>query len=259
MLAWNLFSRSMVTLLAGDVETAVEVARESVDLTRDLPGSLVSAWAAVALAGALLEAGDPQRAAEVLVGTAGGEELTHIPGSWRAHCLELLTRCRLALGRPQEARATAAIAEDAAAAVGLPLAAALAQRAGAGVALDSGEPDVAARLALASAAGAEEVGARLEAALSRVLAGRALAAAGDREGATAQLALAADALDAFGAVRHRSQAERELRRLGHQIHRRTRRGARDGKGVDLLTAGSWRSRGWWLTVRPTPRSPGRFS
>ena len=39
------------------------------------------------------------------LGRAGGEELTLIPGGWRAYCLELLTRCWLALGSPQRGRA----------------------------------------------------------------------------------------------------------------------------------------------------------
>ena len=53
-LPWNLFSRSMVALLVGDVETALEHARESVELTSDLSGSHVSALSAVALAAAEL-------------------------------------------------------------------------------------------------------------------------------------------------------------------------------------------------------------
>ena len=47
----------------------------------------------------LLEEGDLDRAVELLLGRAGGEELTLIPGNWRAYCLELLTRCWLALDR----------------------------------------------------------------------------------------------------------------------------------------------------------------
>ena len=39
-----------------------------------------------------------------------------------------------------------------------------------------------------------------------------------------------------GSPRYRAQAERELRKLGRRIHRRTRPGARDTRGVLALTA-----------------------
>jgi DNA-binding NarL/FixJ family response regulator len=43
------------------------------------------------------------------------------------------------------------------------------------------------------------------------------------------------AFDACGAVRYRESAERELGKLGHRPHRRTRAGKIDGAGVDSLT------------------------
>ena len=36
-------------------------------------------------------------------------------------------------------------------------------------------------------------------------------------------------------MRYRLEAERELRKLGHAVHRRTRPGKADGTGVDSLT------------------------
>ena len=42
-------------------------------------------------------------------------------------------------------------------------------------------------------------------------------------------------LDAVGAQRYRDAAERELRQLGHHIHRRSAPAAPDGTGVDALT------------------------
>jgi predicted ATPase/DNA-binding CsgD family transcriptional regulator len=234
-LPWNLFSRSTVALLVGDVETALEHARESVELTSDLAGSHISALSAVALAAVELEMGQAEDAVERLVKSTGGEELTLVPGgSWRFQGLELLTRCRLALGRLDEARSTAQVAEAAAAAVGLPYAAALAQRAAATVSLDSGQPDDAARQALASAVCAEEIGAGIDGALSRLLASRALAQAGARDHAVAELERAAAAFDSFGALRYRAQAERELRKLGRTIHRRTAHGTAAG-GIASLT------------------------
>jgi DNA-binding NarL/FixJ family response regulator len=235
-LAWNLFNRSVVALAVGDMETALATAEESVDLSRELDEGFVSAWAAVRLAAVLLETGEAARAVELLLASAGGEELTLIPGGWRAYCLELLTRSWLALGRRSEAGRAAACAEARAAAVRLPLPAAWADRAAAAVALHSGDPARAAALALRSAAAADEVGAPIEAAVSRTLAGRALAVAGHGDRAVVELQRAARELDAYGALRFRDDAERELGRLGHRFHRRTRAGKAAGTGIETLTA-----------------------
>jgi len=91
-------------------------------------------------------------------------------------------------------------------------------------------------MALASAAAADEAGAPIEAALSRTLAGRALAQEGQRDRAVAELQRAAAELDSCGALRYRDQAERELGKLGHRVHRRTRAGKADGTGLETLTA-----------------------
>jgi DNA-binding NarL/FixJ family response regulator/tetratricopeptide (TPR) repeat protein len=234
-LAGNLLNVSLTALAAGDVETALTAAEESVDLTRRLDQSLMSASAGLALAAALLESGDPERAVDVLAEPSGGDELPLIPGAWRANWLELLTRCWLAFGRLDEAKHSAARAEECAAARGLGLATAMADRAAAAVALETGDPDLAASRALASAAAADDVGAPVEAALSRALAGRALTQAGRPEPAAAELQRAAAQFDACGALRYRDRAEQELRSLGHHIHRRTRAGSARGDGVESLT------------------------
>jgi DNA-binding CsgD family transcriptional regulator len=189
----------------------------------------------VRLAAALLETGQPAQAVELLLGSACGEALTLIPGGWRAYCLELLTRRWLALGRREEAKCAAGCADVRAAAVRLPLAAAWAGRAVAAVALEDGDSARAAELALASAVAADEVQAPIEAALSRTVAGRALAHAGQRNRAVAELQRAAAELDACGALRYRDHAERELGKLGHRTHRRTRSGKTDATGLQSLT------------------------
>jgi ATP/maltotriose-dependent transcriptional regulator MalT len=234
-LAGNLFNRSVVAVAVGDLDIALATAEESVELTRDLDEGFVTAWAGARLAGVLLETGQPDRAVEALLGRVGGEELTLIPGGWRAYCLELLTRCWLALDRPSEAARAAGLAEVAAAALRLPLATAWADRAVAAVALHSGETARATERALASAEAAHQVGAPIEAALSRTLAGRALAQAGQADRALAELHRAAATFDACGARRYRESAERELGRLGHRPHRRTRPGNTDGAGIESLT------------------------
>ncbi|HCU93049.1 MAG TPA: LuxR family transcriptional regulator [Actinobacteria bacterium] len=234
-LAGNLFNRSVVALAVGDLDIALATAEESVELTRDLDEGFVTAWAAARLAGVLFETGQPHQAIELLLGRAGGEELTLIPGGWRTYCLELLTRCWLALDRPSEAARAAALAEVIAAAVQLPLAATWAGRAVAAVALDAGDAALAAERALASADAANAAGAPIEAALSRTIAGRALAETGQKDRAVAELQRAAAALDACGAWRYRQSAERELGKLGHRPHRRTRPGKASGPGIESLT------------------------
>ena len=68
-----------------------------------------------------------------------------------------------------------------------------------------------------------------------LLAGRALAAAGDEDRAVAELERAADTFAACGALPHRDAAEQELRRMGRRVYRRTRPGATDGEGLAALT------------------------
>jgi DNA-binding NarL/FixJ family response regulator len=116
------------------------------------------------------------------------------------------------------------------------MAAAIAARAVAAVELDGGDATGAAEHALASAAALDEVGAVYDAAVSRTLAGRALAQAGERDEAAAQLERAAAAFASFGAIAIRAEAEQELRKLGRHIHHRTRAGKADAVGVESLTA-----------------------
>jgi DNA-binding NarL/FixJ family response regulator len=234
-LGWNLLSRGYVAVAAGDLELALSVAQESVDVTRDLDDRLVWTYARWAFASALLETGEPGRAIDVLLQAAEGEELPSIPEPWRAHYFELLTRCWLAFGRPLEADETATRAGAAAERIGLTSATALADRAAAAVALASGDPPIAAERALAAAAASDAVDARVDAARARTLAGRALAAAGERDRAMAELDAAARELGACGARRYREEAEHELRKLGRRFSRRGRAGKSDGKGVEALT------------------------
>jgi DNA-binding NarL/FixJ family response regulator len=112
---------------------------------------------------------------------------------------------------------------------------AMADRAGAAVALHGGDLDAAAERALASALAADQIGAPIEAALSRTLAARALAQARQPERAVSELQRAAAELHADGALRYRAAAERELRRLGHHVHRRTQAGKPEGVGIETLT------------------------
>ncbi|HET7349911.1 MAG TPA: helix-turn-helix transcriptional regulator, partial [Marmoricola sp.] len=238
-LAGFLLNRALTALSAGDLELAIGSAREAVELTRDMEDGFIPAAAPVALCAALLEAHDPGLvdAVDLMVQRSGGPELPFMPGgSFRAKWLELLTRCSLALGRQTDAERAAACAQDTVTSMGrLRMGTAMAERASAIVALEAGDPQLAARKALASATAADEVGIPVEAALSRTLAGRALARAGEPESAVAELTTAAAALHACGAWRYRDAAELELRRLGRRIHHRTRPGETGGHGLVSLT------------------------
>src|SRR4029077_4027518 len=99
-LVWTLLGRSAAALHVGAVQLALDTSQEACDLTASLDEGFHSAEAAVDLARALLESGEPQRAVDLLLGSAGGEGLVLIAGGPRAHYLESLARCWLALDRP---------------------------------------------------------------------------------------------------------------------------------------------------------------
>ena len=233
-MCWSLYGLSQVAIAAGDIERGLSAAQEAVDIGDDGKPTHHVAYAALTLALGHLLTGKPDRGLGILERASGGPDIPLVADSWRAYFLELLTRCRLALGQREAAQRAATLADASANEVGLPLARALADRATAAVAFDAGDLQSAAELSLRSADTAETVGTPIEAALSRTLAGRALAAAGERDRAKQELQRAAAALDSVGAEHYRNAAERELRQLGHTIHRRSQPGA-EGSGVDALT------------------------
>jgi DNA-binding NarL/FixJ family response regulator len=232
-LGWNLAGRALTAISVGDIEPALADAEEAVEAVKGQGASFPWMWARFGLAAALVEAGDAARARDELLDAGGGVELTLLPAGWRPEAFELLTRCMLATGSPEEAAAAAA--NSASASQGLPMHGAAADRAAAAVALGAGDPTAAAERALASAAACDGVGAPVEAAISRMLAGRALAQAGERERATAEFTTAASTFEECGAEPRRDAAERELGKLGKRVHRRTRRGKADGTGIETLT------------------------
>jgi DNA-binding NarL/FixJ family response regulator len=234
-LGWALGNRGWAALTQGDLRAALELAEEALAVSREVEHRFVSAREGPVAAGALLLAGEPERAIEVLLRHTGGEDMPLGFAAWRVVGQEVLTRCRLELGLIDEADGSASRAEATAAAYGTPLAVALAERARAAVALARGDAGAAAELALASAERAAAARVPIEAAMSRVLAGRALAQAGEPERAGKELERAAAALDACGAQRYRDEAERELRKLGRPVHRRTRRGSAEARGLEALT------------------------
>ncbi|HET6505363.1 MAG TPA: AAA family ATPase [Baekduia sp.] len=235
-ISWSLYGLGKVAIAAGDVQRGLAAAQEAVDVADDGKPSHHVAYAALTLVEAHLLTGKPERGVPLLERAAGGPDLPLIADSWRAYHLELVTRVRLALGDRAAARRAVELADESAAAVGLPLARSWADRAAAALALEEGAAAPAAQLALGSAAVADAAGGRMEAARSRALAGRALAQAGDRDGAVEALRRAAATFAEVGAERDRDAAERELRALGQRVRRRPPPAAAAADGVAGLTA-----------------------
>ena len=100
-----------VALAAGDIERGMSAAQEAVDVGDDGKPSHHVAYAALALAEAHLLTGKPDRGLELLERASGGPDLPLVADSWRAYFLELLTRCRLALGERDAAERAAALAD----------------------------------------------------------------------------------------------------------------------------------------------------
>jgi DNA-binding CsgD family transcriptional regulator len=234
-LAWSLYPRAMAALVLGDIPTALSAAQEAVDAVDDGTPSHHLSHCAFALAEAHLELGKPERAVDLLERSTGGPDLPLAAPGFRAYFLEALVRARLALGDREAAARAAAVACEVADASALELQRACAARAVAAVALEAGDTGRAADQAFAAAEIFDAEGVVIDAARSLTLAGRALAADGDGERAREVLARAAAVLDERGAVRLRDAAERELRQLGHRIHRRSQPSAAAGDGVQSLT------------------------
>ena len=157
------------------------------ELASDLGQAYLAATAHCSLATAYLDAGEPDRCVDLLVGATGGPDLPLTVASIRCIFYDALTRAELELGRPSEAEGWAERSAEHAGRLGLPLARAQADRAKARVLMQAGDTAAAAELALASARAAEWVGAAIEAARSRLVAGQARAAGDDRGAALTTL------------------------------------------------------------------------
>lgn len=235
-LAWALFNRGYAALVAGDLAEALRNAEESARLAQQMEAAPLGALAVAVLAAAELEDGQAARSVELMLSGAGDDELSLIGGAWRARFLEVLTRALTATGRRADAERAAAAAQKCADTVALPTALAMASLAAAALDLDSNQPLAAAKRAVGAAAAFEEVEARWDAARARLLAGRAFTAAGQQHRAMNELERAATAFQSFGSLRYRDQAERELRKLGRRVHRRSWAGAENASTrLGLLT------------------------
>lgn len=213
---------SVIATYRGRFEDALRAGEESVQLASTMDPGQIKAISGLYLATPLIELGQPQRAREALLATAGGApDLADMPRSGRVQALEILTRAELMLGDLDAADGWARAALATTNGEELAVESAFAQRATAAVALARGEAGRAAGIALAAAERADGAGAPAEAARCRILAARALVQDDRRPAAIAELDSAVRELGRIGATGYRSEAESLLRALGRRVVRRS--------------------------------------
>jgi DNA-binding NarL/FixJ family response regulator len=179
------------------------------------------------------DAGEPERSIEHMQ-LAGAPEFARFgePGR-QCMFIEAMVRAALPLGRVEEAGEWVERGERLASGLGLPIAEAAIKRGRALVLLAQGDGGAAAALARLAAAAADDAGAPIEAARSRIVAGRALAAAGRRDEAIEELTAARSALASCGARRLVQEAARELRALGASVPAAVPRRSGDAGTIEL--------------------------
>ena len=201
--------------------------------TRSRPSALTrTGRCAVA---AIHEEQDPERCIREMI-AAGGPMLEGVDETWRTWLLLVLVRAAIAT---EPARRGARVGRPSWPATPrrwrCPPAPCAPRAREAELLLAGGDAAAAGRVAMAAAERAGRIGARRDELAARLLAGRALAAAGDRTEAVAVLrAVTVDAARG-GAFMTRDAAARELRRLGSRVSVENRR-AVGGEGPRSLTA-----------------------
>jgi ATP/maltotriose-dependent transcriptional regulator MalT len=202
-----------VTWSAIDAREALRLGEEAVSVLQDLDDGLISDVVRADFALVCANAGEYSRCAEhmELAGAPGFERID--PGR-RCIYIEASVSSLRELGRFDDAREQTEVGERLAAGLGLPVAEAAVRRARAQLELAEGNAALAADLALGAAEAAGGRGAVIEAARSRILAGRSLGAAGHRERAVKELRAVRAEMVACGARRLEAEAGRALRGLG---------------------------------------------
>ncbi|KPM53400.1 hypothetical protein ACG83_22025 [Frankia sp. R43] len=216
---WAAGLRCYAATVAGDFAAAVRYGQRALQ-TIDSSAHLTTTAAGLFLAEAQLEAGDPHGCVDLVLATGGGPQLPRAELPDCPYWYEVLTRAELARGRVDAAGRWAERSAQSANNLGLPGRAGWASRARAGVCLAMGEAAAAVKLAQESAALLGLAGNPVEQARTRIVVGRALAAAGETALAVAELTDAEADLSRFGAYGYQQQAGRELRRLGQRERRR---------------------------------------
>ena len=216
MLLWAHCALAVARLAAGDLPAALDHAGAAarLDTPADFHAAGQPGWC---LGAALVAAGKPEPGREQMLHAFGGPDLTSVLPANRPAAAADLVEAHLAAGDPIAADHALACGQAAAARSGSAHAAAVTGIARGAVLLARDRPREAA--AAAAEAHAAATDAPLTRARARLAEGQALAAAGMRRPALESLIEAESAFDSYGASRLRSQAARELRRLGHRVLR----------------------------------------
>ncbi len=219
MLCFALTADAWISALRGELPRARSAGAEAVALLDGLDESVLSRATRVHVAAAQLEAGEPERCLAAM-SAGGAPEFPRTEPGRRAWLYAVLARAELALGRKGAAEAWVVRGEAAVEPLTLPYARAAVLCARALADGDAAPAREAATLA-------DGVGAVIQAARARTLAGRL-------DSDVALLEQAESELAAVGAVRLRDEAARELRRLGRPAAARRRR-ATGGEGLASLS------------------------
>jgi ATP/maltotriose-dependent transcriptional regulator MalT len=234
-LVWALSLRGEVAFVAGDLHLAISCGEEVVERGESLSEHMRAAWIAEHFAPTLIAIGQARRAREMILSYGGGDALPLAPLMGRPGKYAQLTIAAIALGDLAEAGTWRDRAEATAEGTRLPLMMISARRARVALLSARNQHSAAADAALEGAATAGEAGIPIEAAAFRLAAGRALAAAGQRDEAVAELEQAERALAAHGAERLRAEASRELRRQGRRTGVRAAAPGADAQGLVALS------------------------
>jgi DNA-binding NarL/FixJ family response regulator len=218
-LSWSLTVKGTVAGLIGDPARALRFGEAAVVASGDVTQHYFSMVARCYLAEARLEAGDPDGCVHDLIALCGTP--THRTGGrpFRPVPYETLTRAELARGRIDAAAGWAQSAALTVERIGVPGRRGEALRAQAEVALARGEARAAVELAEAAVAAVAAAGRALDLARGHLLAGAAMAAVPDPDGAVTHLLRAREGFAACGAARLDDAAAQRLRRLGHAVPR----------------------------------------
>lgn len=232
-MAWAMWLHARVLYMRGDVLEARAVGDEARRVLARL-GPTLKESGLVNLALMHVE-DDPERALRELA-IAGGEELERLDPVWGTYPMFAAAQACVGLDRIDDAEAWADRLErhpGTAAGMGGPVTRAAGARAV--VLLARGDAGQAADLALGAADRAADLELISDEVEVRVLAGRALAAAGRRDEAVTALQAAAATAARGGARKFVDAAGRELRRVGARLSAGTARVGTAGDGLQGLT------------------------
>jgi DNA-binding NarL/FixJ family response regulator len=212
----RMLAEALLCYCAGQRSDRKEVERLSASVLAEARGraNYISVGSSLLVTWAFAAIGQVQRAAALLVGASGGEDLPRIKTWDRAAGYELLATAALRRGDLAGAKVWA---ERATPLGVIPVASAAVERTLSRVAAAMGDPVDAATRAYASASLDAVSGARLERLRDRILYATALAAAGDHELAVQTLAEIASEADLLGATAVRKLASQVRRQLSEQL------------------------------------------